>query len=216
MRTVDRSRLSSLPPPRGCTWSPRGFRDNVPCEHLHPGDIPLAARSTTSPRGEGGWGERSLALLAARSLVAEHRNTDGTQSAIQDSFEPVDAAVIRRITRHTYTQTEHHSRTTHAYTYTHTCAPRQAGLSFSLSGMRRLHPRVGCASQPGCYYRRVPTTSSARPTSTTVCTYIHRFSTFLATLRVSLSIYLRLFHLPAPLSFSRLFPVHVQACALRS
>lgn len=47
---------------------------------------------------------------------------------------------------------------------------------FFLSGYGAWHPRVGCASQPGCYYRRVPTTSSARPTSTIVCTYIHRYT----------------------------------------
>jgi len=109
-----------------------------------------------------------------RNLVAPERGWNAI--SFQDFAEPADAAVIRRITRYTHTRTEYHSCTTHAHTYTHTCAPRRARLNSSLGDAAPCTRVWGTLNQPGCYYRRVPTTSSARPTSTIVCTYIHRYS----------------------------------------
>lgn len=72
-----------------------------------------------------------------------------------------------------YSRTLAYTRT---HTYTRTRARARARLSIAgraSLGMQHPHPRVGCSSQPGCYYRRTATTSSARPTSSTIA-YIHR------------------------------------------
>lgn len=158
--------------PRQCTYIWVIFR--VISSSLH---IPPPRREA---RADGVSARLGLARLDSKSAGRAPRHGQ-TKRDQRPGFPPesADAAVTRRITRHTYTRSttlaplSHHSRT---HVHAHMRAKMSRTEPLSLSGHGAWHRRVGCASQPGCYYRRVPTTSSARPTSTIVCTYIHRHS----------------------------------------
>lgn len=108
----------------------------------------------------------------ARCFVDLQVSSQATRESGAESafgiFELADAAIILR-TRYAYT------RNIHALTHTGVHArSRACRVPDELLSGRSIRTRVvRCSSQPGCYYRRTATTSSARPTSSTIA-YIHR------------------------------------------